>query len=128
MKEYMLLIRNVIDHQATWAPEMHQQFLKKCEIYINDLKNSGKLISAQPIIREGKLISGSAGSWKEVPFNETKEIIVGYYHIYAVNLKEAINIAKGNPEFEFGSTARIEVRPIKMKEEVTGYVYPKDSK
>ncbi|MGD0209522.1 MAG: YciI family protein [Desulfomonilia bacterium] len=62
--------------------------------------------------------------WKEGPFNETKEVIVGYYHILAEDLGDAIAIAKGNPEFEYGTTARIEVRPIKMKEEDTGFVYP----
>ena len=37
MKEFMLLIRNEIDHQASWSPERHQQFLKKCEDYIGRL-------------------------------------------------------------------------------------------
>jgi hypothetical protein len=125
MKEFMLLIRNEMDHQAAWSPEQNQEFLKKCEVYIARLKNDGKLISAQPMVREGKIISGSKGAWQESPFNETKEVIVGYYHLRAKDLDEAIALAKGNPEFEYGATARIEVRPIKMKEESTDYVYPK---
>jgi len=63
-----------------------------------------------------------------VPFNETKEVIVGYYHILGEDLNDAIAIAKGNPEFEYGTTARIEVRPIKAKEESTGFAYPMTSK
>jgi hypothetical protein len=125
MKEFILLIRNEIDHQATWSPEQHRQFLKKCEDYIGHLTKERKLISAQPLIREGKIISGAKGAWKEGPFNETKEVIVGYYHILAEDLNDALAIAKGNPEFEYGTTARIEVRPIKIKEESTGYEYPK---
>jgi hypothetical protein len=125
MKEFMLLIRNEIDHQASWPPEQHQQFLKKCEDYIGKLTKEGKLKSAQPLVREGKIISGSKGAWKAGLFNETKEVIVGYYHILAEDMNEAIAIAKENPEFEYGKTARIEVRPIKMKEESTDYVYPK---
>jgi hypothetical protein len=124
MKEFMLLIRNEIDHQATWSPEKSEQFLKKCEIYIGTLKKAGKLISAQPMIREGRMISGSKGAWKEGQFNEAKEVIVGYYHILAEDINDAIAIAKENPEFEFGTTARVEVRPIKMKEEATSFVYP----
>jgi hypothetical protein len=124
MKEFMLIIRNEIDHQATWSPEKTEQFLKKCEMYISNLTKAGKLKSAQPMVREGKMISGSKGAWKEGPFNEAKEVIVGYYHILAEDLNDAVAIAKGNPEFEFGTTARIEVRPIKMKEEKTGFVYP----
>ncbi len=125
MKEFMLLIRNQQDHPSDLSPEQHQQFLKDCMVYINNLIKDGKLKSAQPLVREGKMISGSKGAWKDGPFNETKEVIVGYYHIVAKNLDEAIEIAKGNPEFEYTSTARIEVRPIKMKEESTSFEYPK---
>lgn len=125
MKEFMLLIRNEIDHQSNWSAERHHQFLKACENYIGNLKKEGKLIAAQPLVREGKMISGTKGSWKESPFNETKEIQVGYYHILADNIDEAIAIAKANPEFEFSATAKIEVRPVKMKEQTTGFVYPK---
>jgi hypothetical protein len=125
MKEFMLLIRNKLAHQTAWEPEQHEQFLKKCEDYIGLLKNEGKLISAQPLVREGKIISGTTGTWEESPFNETEEVQVGYYHIFASDLEEAVEIAKQNPEFEFGTTARIEVRPIKTNEKTTGFVYPK---
>jgi hypothetical protein len=128
MKEYLLLIRNEIDHQVSWSPKQHQQFLNNCEDYIGNLTKEGKLISAQPLIREGKIVSGAKGVWKEVPFDETKEVVVGYYHILATDLDDAIAIAKRNPEFEYGTTARIEVRPIKTKEESSGYVYPKVTK
>ena len=120
----MLLIRNEIDHQTSWSSEKSQQFLKACEKYIGNLNKEGKLKAAQPMVREGKMISGSKDSWKDGPFNENKEVIVGYYHILAKDIDEAIEIAKGNPEFEYSKTARVEVRPIKMKEEITGYVYP----
>jgi hypothetical protein len=125
MKEFMFLIRNRINHQSEWTAEHHQKFLKACEIYINNLKKEGKLISAQPLIREGIIISGKAGAWKDIPLNEQEEVQVGYYHILANDMNEAIEIAKRNPEFEFGKTARIEVRPVKMAEQATGFVYPK---
>ena len=94
-------------------------------VYINNLKNEKKLIEAQPLVREGKIISCIKGEWKDKPFNETKEVIVGYYHILAKDIDEAIAISKANPEFEYGTSSRIEVRPIKVKEESSGYVYPK---
>jgi hypothetical protein len=124
MKEFMLLIRNEIDHQVGWSARQHQQFLKACEKYISNLKKDEKLKTAQPLVREGKMISGSKRAWKESAFNESKEVIVGYYHILASDINEAIEIAKQNPEFEYSTTARVEVRPIKMKEETTGFVYP----
>lgn len=124
MNEFMLLVRNEIDHQAAWSQEQHKQFLKSCEHYIGKLEREGKLKTAQPLVREGVIVSGPKGKWKEIPFNETREVQVGYYHILAKDMNEAIEIAKGNPEFEYGTTARIEVRPIKIKEESTNYVYP----
>ena len=50
---------------------------------------------------------------------------VGYYHILANDIDEAVAMAKENPEFEYVLSASIEVRPIKMKEEKTDFVYPK---
>lgn len=125
MKEFMLLIRNGIDSKSAFSPEQDTAFLKSCEIYIGKLKKNGNLLRAQPLVRGGKMVSGSEGQWREEPFSESAEVIVGYYHLLANDLNEAVSLAKGNPEFEYTTTARIEVRPIKMKEVVTSYVYPK---
>jgi hypothetical protein len=124
MKEFMLLIRNEIDHQANWSEKQHAEFLGKCKDYIGELTKSGNLKSAQPMVREGKILFRTTGSWKDKPFNESREVIVGYYHVLAEDMDDAIAIAKRNPEFEYGTTARVEVRPIKMKEETTGFQYP----
>lgn len=125
MKEFMLLIRNEGDTKAGFSAEQHQRFLEACQVYIEQLKKNGNLKSAQPLLREGKMISGKPGAFKDGPFNETKEVIVGYYHILAKDLDEAMSIARGNPEFAFNPGAKIEVRPIKMVEQSTSYVYPK---
>jgi len=77
-------------------------------------------------MREGRIITGTPSSWNEEPIQAKKEIQVGYYHIVANDMHDAIAIAKGNPEFEYTSTAKVEVRPIKTKEEKTGFVDPKN--
>jgi hypothetical protein len=125
MKEFMLIIRNEGGGKAALSPEEQQQFLKACQVYIENLMKNGNLQSAQPLERDGKMISGTPNAFKDGPYNETKEIIVGYYHILAKDLDEAIAIAKGNPEFAFIKGAKIEVRPIKMVEKSTSFVYPK---
>ncbi|HYD22383.1 MAG TPA: YciI family protein, partial [Flavipsychrobacter sp.] len=66
------------------------------------------------------IISGKPGSLKDGPYNETKEVIAGYFLIQAANLDEAMQIAKENPVFEDGTGARIEVRPIKIMEGING--------
>jgi hypothetical protein len=120
----MLLIRNEGDGKADLSPEQQQAFLKACQVYIEDLTKNGNLKSAQPMIREGKMIAGSPGNFTEGPYNPTSEILVGYYHVMAKDLDEAISIAKRNPEFAFVKGAKIEVRPLKMKEQTTNYTYP----
>jgi hypothetical protein len=114
MKEFMLLIRTQGDHLALLSPEEQQQHLNKVMNYMSGLMKSGKLNSAQPLEMEGVIVSGTGGKLKDGPFNETKEVIAGYFLIQANSLDEAIQIAKENPVFEDGTGARIEVRPIKM--------------
>jgi hypothetical protein len=81
---------------------------------------SGKLKSAQPLDMEGVIISGTPGKLKDGPYNETKEVIAGYFLVEAANLEEAVQIAKANPVFEDGTGARIEVRPIKIMAGING--------
>ena len=125
MKEFMFLIRNEGDAKASLSADKHLEFIRQCEVYIGKLKAQNKLIAAQPLIREGMTISKAGNSWKEIPCDPHKQIQVGYYHILAESMEEAISIAKDNPEFAYVPTASIEVRPIKMKEESTKFVYPK---
>jgi hypothetical protein len=121
----MLLIRNDGDGKSALSPEQQQQFLNDCMAYIQNLIRDGKLKGAQPLVREGKMVSGRPGAFKDGPYNESKEIIVGYYHIIAKDMEEAIAIAQRNPEFAYVKGAKIEVRPIKTVEESTSFVYPK---
>ena len=124
-KEFMLYIRNAGDAKAALTPDQHLEFIKKCEVYIGQLKSEDKLIAAQPLVREGFVISKDKIGWVDSAVDPTKETQVGYYHIMANDIEEAIEIAKRNPEFEYVPSATIEVRPVKMKEEKTNFVYPK---
>jgi hypothetical protein len=124
-KEYMFYIRNAGDAKASLSAESHLAFIKKCEVYISKLKKEGKLIAAQPLVREGIIISRSNKAWNLHPVDPTKEVQVGYYHIIANDIAEATEIAKENPEFEYVSSASIEIRPVKTKEDHTKFVYPK---
>jgi hypothetical protein len=124
-KEYMFYIRNAGDAKAALSAEQHLAFIKKCEVYIARLKKEGKLIAAQPLLREGVVISKSNKNWNLHPVDPNKEVQVGYYHISAQNMAEATEMAKENPEFEYVPSASIEIRPVKTKEDQTKFVYPK---
>jgi len=124
MKEFMLYIRNEKDAKKSLTEDQHLAFIKQCEIYIGKLKSENKLIAAQPIVREGVVIKKINDSWVEKNIQRDSETQVGYYHILANDMDEAIKIAKDNPEFEYVPSASIEVRPSKTKEIETGFVYP----
>lgn len=121
----MLLIRNKGDAKAALSPDQHLEFIKKCETYIASLKSAGKLIAAQPLIREGIILTRINDTWKKDPLKEDTEVQVGYYHILADDMQDAVAIARQNPEYEYVPSASIEIRPIKTKEADTGFVYPK---
>ncbi len=112
MKEFLLLIRTEGDHLEAMSPEQQQLHIQKVGNYIGSLMQEGKLKGAQPLEMEGKIISGKKGKIKDGPFNETKEVIAGYFLIVAKDLDEAVEIARANPMFE-DSEGRIEIRPIK---------------
>ena len=128
MKEFMFYIRNEKDAKKSLTDEQHLAFIKKCESYIGSLKSENKLIAAQPIVREGVVLKKSGSGWTEKDIATDRETQVGYYHILANDIDEAIKIAKDNPEFEYVPSATIEVRPVKTKETETGFVYPANKK
>jgi hypothetical protein len=125
MKEFMFYIRNEKDAKLSLSAEEHLAFIKQCEVYIGKIKAAGKLIAAQPIVREGVVLKKEGDAWQSRDITTDKETQVGYYHILAHDLDDAIAIAKENPEFAYVPSATIEVRPIKTKETETGFVYPR---
>ena len=125
MKEFMFYIRNSGDAKAALTPDEHLAFVKKCEVYIGKLKADKKLVAAQPIAREGILLSKGNDGWSSEQLDPKKEVQVGYYHILADTIEEAVEIAKANPEFEYVPSAKIEIHQVKTKEEKTNFVYPK---
>ena len=100
----MFYIRNEKDARKSLTADEHLAFIKKCETYIGILKRENKLIAAQPIVREGVVLKKSKSGWNEKDIATDPETQVGYYHILANDLAEAIKIAKDNPEFEYVPT------------------------
>lgn len=111
MKEFMLFIRSEENPKKDLSPEQLQQHIEKVGSFIKRLTEEGKMKSAQPLEMAGKMLSYKDGKIIDGPYNETKEVISGYYHLLANDLDDAINIVKEDPRFEEGIW-RIEVRPI----------------
>lgn len=115
MKQFLMLIRTEGDHLEELSVDEQKNHVQKVRGYIGKLMQGGRLKYAQPLEMEGTIITSTKGKLKDGPFNETKEVIAGYFLIEANDLQEAIAIAKQNPVLE-NEKARIEIRPIKTME------------
>lgn len=111
MKEFLLFIRTEGNPIADLSPQQQQEHVEKVGKYIQEMIAKGKMKDAQPLEMEGRILSYRAGKFIDGPFNESKEVIAGYYHLIAEDLTEAIALAKADPRFEDG-VWRMEIRPI----------------
>ena len=116
MKEFLLLMRTQGDCSEMMSPEFHRSHLQKMINYIGNLESAGKLISAQPLSMNGAMLQGKGSSYKDGPFIESKEVIVGYFVFRANDMEEAFAVARAHPLLEDDPTARIEIREIKKEE------------
>jgi hypothetical protein len=107
--EYMLLFRG-----AHWdkdlSPEEIQKIMGQWNAWFERLTLQGKVKSAHPLEREGKLVSGKGRTIADGPFAESKEAIGGYFLLELDDFNEALEIAKECPTLEYGVT--VEVRPV----------------
>lgn len=119
MKEFMLFIRNEGNPVADLTPEAQKAHVEKIGHFIQQLVGEGKMKAAEPLEMEGAMLSFQNGTFTDGPFNETKEVISGYYRLLAKDLAEAIAIAKTDPRFEEGNW-RMEIRPVMRVEGING--------
>jgi hypothetical protein len=112
MKEFLLLIRTEGDVWTSLSPKQLQEHIEKGTTYIGNLMKEGKLKSAAPLDKGSRIVTENNGIIKDGPFNESKEVIAGYFHITANDVQEAVEIAKANPIFSDIPT-KIEVHLLK---------------
>jgi len=111
MNEYMLFIIAKGNPVAHLPAEQQKAHIEKVGNFIGGLAEQGKMKSAQPLEATGATISCNDGNFVNENYNASEEGILGYYHLLAGDLDEAIDIAKSDPRFEDGDW-KIEVRPV----------------
>ncbi len=108
--EYLLLIRGTHWNHGMSPAEL-QQTMTDFYAWVDGLAQSNILRGAQPLMEEGKLVSGARGAAvTDGVFVESKEAIAGYFHIEVTSMKEALSHAQACPILDRG--AQIEVRPV----------------
>jgi len=111
MKDYLLILKTEGSVWTDLSPEQLQKHIEHGGAYIGNLIKDGILKSANPVDKGSRIITGSGGMLKDGPFNESKEVVAGYFHIVAKDMDEAVAIAKANPIFNDIPT-KIEVHPM----------------
>ncbi len=108
--EYLLLIRGTQWNHGLSPAEL-QRIMADFYGWVDSLAQKGVHRGAQPLVEEGKLVSGPHGhSVTDGVFAESKEAIAGYFRVAVTTMDEAVRLAQACPILAYG--AQIEVRPI----------------
>jgi len=114
MKEFLYLFRGgeAARQGEQLSPEQSQQHIMKWKTWVESFAQEGKLSGGQPLNKEGAVLKGKAKKLTDGPFVEGKEIVGGYLLVKANDLKEATEMAKACPIFEYNGI--VEVREIEQ--------------
>ena len=108
--QYLLLFRGT-DWDKGMSADQMQTVMVQWTAWFDRLTENGTLKSGQPLLREGKVVSGKKGrNVADGPFSESKETIGGYFLLEVDTMEEALLIAQECPALDYGLT--VEVRPV----------------
>lgn len=108
--EYLLLIRGTHWNHGMSPAEL-QRVMTDFYSWVDGLTQRGVHRGAQPLVEEGKIITGAKGAnVTDGAFAESKEAIAGYFRLAVPSMAEAVRLAQACPILAHG--AQIEVRPI----------------
>ena len=93
LAEYLLISRGQWDKNL--SPEQIQKAIDEFYVWIERFVQEGKMKHGQRLARESKIVSN--GMVTDGPFTETKEVVGGYWFIYASSLDQAAALAASSP-------------------------------
>ncbi len=104
--EYLVISRGQWDKDV--SSEEIQSAIDNFYVWHDRLVGEGKMKAGQRLAPEGRRVSKNGVT--DGPFTETKEVIGGYWFIFAGSLEDAAKIAAENPCLACGLS--FEIRPI----------------
>jgi len=104
--EYLVISRGQWDKDL--SPDVVQTAIDNFYVWLDRLVSEGKMKRGQRLADTGKMVFRKAMT--DGPYGEAKEVIGGYWFIFARSLDEASEIAAGNPCLSCGLF--FEIRPI----------------
>ena len=108
--EHLIFVRGT-HWNSSLSPAELQSVMTDFYAWVDGLRDKGVLRGAQPLMEEGKIVSGAKGAAvTDGVFAESKESIAGYFLLAVDSTEEAVSLAQACPILAYG--AQIEVRPI----------------
>lgn len=110
MKEFLFLFRGGDSSFLEGSAEAMQQHTQKWIDWMQRLAVEGKMVAGQPLVTDGKVISGKSKKITDGPYAEGKELIGGYVVVSAADYADAVEISKECPGLEWDGS--VEIRQI----------------
>ncbi len=108
--EHLIFVRGT-HWNSSLSPAELQSVMTDFYAWVDGLRDQGLLRGAQPLMEEGKMVSGAKGAAvTDGVFAESKEAIAGYFLLAVDSTEEAVRLAQACPILAYG--AQIEVRPV----------------
>ncbi|MDA0195267.1 MAG: YciI family protein [Bacteroidetes bacterium] len=94
MKEFLYIFRGGDAARTDQTPEEMQAHMQKWSAWMSQMTERGKLVRGEPLLKEGKVLSGSSKVLTDGPFVEGKEVVGGYLLVKENDLNSATEMAK----------------------------------
>ena len=109
MKDFIFIFRGGSD-ASNFSPDEMQNHMQKWFQWVEDLRSKQIYVAGEALGPAGKTLAGKKAVITDGPFAESKEIVGGFFVIKAESLDEAVEIAKGYPDFPLNGA--VEVREV----------------
>lgn len=109
MEKYMFIFIGGADPSQLSTDEQQSQ-MQKWFAWVTKLQNEKRYVSGEALMPGGKTVKGPKKTVTDGPFAEGKEVVGGYFVVFAKDLAEATEMAKECPDYELGGI--VEVREV----------------
>ena len=108
MEKYMFLFAG--GDASHLSNEDMQKHMQKWFAWVEKLTKQQRYVSGESLLPAAKKIVGPKKTVTDGPYAEGKEVVGGYFVVYATDMNEAVEMAKECPDYEFGGV--VEVREV----------------
>ncbi len=114
MKEFMLIFIGTNYAEMGLSPEEMQARMGNWFTWQQQMEKDGVVKNGNALHPESRRVVGADRTITDRTSPELKELVGGYYVVYAKDIEEATKIAEGYPDYDIGGT--VEIREVMVFE------------